>query len=163
MVKRATLTRTVNIYGIDNAIKNFREFKKELKELHGAKATITINIIESRPTDKAIGTKSFFITENQLRNAVEDPLRMSPSALSPNINNHRLLQDKAKGMTAGINEILKQQYESEGKRTVIRNKDQFMKVYGRQYLEKPRFLYFKSKIGSDLNNLASRLLKDSIS
>lgn len=150
-----TINTTVRFTGIKPFVKDLRLLGNELRRLDGAKATIVVEVRE-----KGISNQSMIVDAEVVERALTQGMRLEPSMLADYINNGRILPDKMAMFIAGLNrELMKNQTANRGRKKVITSRKEFMKVYGKQYLERPRFLYFKSQTGRSFNDAADQVLR----
>lgn len=158
----ATALTTVDVKyqsnGFRDAANQLAAFRRELTKLDGAKATVTIVVRE-----KSAATSSMIVDSDVVNRALTPGMRLAPSMLADYINNGEILPDKMAMFIAGLNrELAKQQERNRGSRKVIKSRKEFMSIHGHKVTNPPKFMYFKSSIGKQLNKPASDLINQSM-
>ena len=147
-----TVQANIRFSGIKPLVKDLQLLNREFRKLNGAKATVTINVQE-----RAASSNSLFFDRVSVERSLTAGMRLSPSMLAPYINNGRILPDKMAMFIEGLNrEIAKSDTKHRGSRGVIKNRQEFIEHHGL------KFMYFKSKIGSPLNPVATELINNSL-
>lgn len=149
---------TIRAKGFRDAANQLAAFRRELKALDGAKATVTVEVRE-----KTAATSSMIVDAETVERALTPGMRLAPSMLADYINKGRILPDKMQMFIAGLNhELAKQQEYHRGSRRVITNRKEFMRIHGSKINNPPQFLYFKTAIGKQLNKPATDVLNQSL-
>ena len=147
-----TVQANIRFSGIKPLVNDLQLLNREFRKLNGAKATVVINVQERAPS-----SHSMLFDRAAVERSLTAGMRLSPSMLAPYINNGRILPDKMFQFIEGLNrEIAKSDTKHRGSRGVIKNRQQFIKHHGLE------FMYFRSKIGSPLNPVATELINNSL-
>ena len=83
-MSKATLRKTIYVSGYKQATRQVERFRKELEQLNGASATVTINVVEKAPSSNKIIIDDGFVDD-----ALVMGMQLDPPMLSPRINNGR--------------------------------------------------------------------------
>ena len=146
---RSTITIKFDGRGIKGFTKELRQLRGELKRIDGQ----YIFFVEKfRPGGGGIASKPLTVDNQFLRDIIEPPLRMSPSALSPNIASGRLLPDKKRALIGNIQREQAKQSQRSG-RQVIRTREQYLAVSGDE------FGYFSGRMGNKINKTILAMLR----
>ena len=149
------MNTTVNISlrfsGFKEATRDINVFKKALKDLHGAKATVTVSI---NGAGESIATQPMIVDNDFVTRALTPGMLLDPPMLAESIFNRRILPDKEAMFVAGINrELMGEQTRTKGSKKLLRKREQYIQHYGLQ------FLYFRDKIGTPLNKVVTDVLR----
>ena len=146
-----TVNISLRVSGFKEATRDVNVFKKALKDLHGARADVTISI---NGAGESIASQPMIVDNDFVNRALTSGMLLDPPMLAESIFNRRILPDKMAMFIAGINrELMREQTRTRGSKKLLRKREQYIQHYGL------KFMYFSDKIGKPLNKVVTDIIR----